>query len=350
MEYGESAIQGGVIDSITCSNCGAKQHSIKGIIKYVYFFIESLPFFPVKKTTIIQCVNCQHVVDNTELSSQVLHSIKSTLFKFHRLITKFTGIFLIFALLGYFLFEGIKEKRESQIYINAPQKNDFYFVDYRKLSDKLRPNQKYRVAKIIDITGDNASIVFGSVYYAYQHSLESSIRKSRVATSNYFERKRVEYTFTELKKLYASGAIIRAMRPIGNKLFDTFVVASTHSFTSSTYYPGSIENNSGLAFLSASYIEDHEEKAFAKFKRSAEYGYAQGQNNLAELYLTGRFGINGNEKALYWFKQSALQSNKQAIDKYLIICNIYESCDANDFYQALTNAGVNYRLKLSHTN
>jgi len=345
VEYSESVIQGGFTEQITCSNCGGNHHSIKGVIKYGFFFLESLPFFPVNKTTIIECTQCHQLADNSQLPAEQLIGINKGVFKFYHYIGKFAGIFLMLALLGYFYFSNIQQGSESQQYIAAPKVNDFYFIDFREMADDLRPNQKYLIAKVVDITGDIVSIVYGSVFYNYQRSLESSIRKSRAVTNNYFARKRIEFSHQQIQALYKSGAILRAMRPVGNKLFDAFVIRPVRIGTGNTYYPGSIENTSGLAFLAATYQDNYEQHAFDKFKLSAEYGFAQGQINLAELYLSGRYGEDGIEKALYWLQQAALQSNKQAIDKYLIVCKNNVSCDANRFYQILTEEGVNYRFE-----
>ncbi|NQZ80199.1 MAG: sel1 repeat family protein [Colwellia sp.] len=346
MEYSESVVRGGFTEQVICSRCGSKHHSIKGVIKYGFFFLESIPFFPIKKTAVIECTQCHQLADNTQLSAEQLKSINKATFKFYHFISKFTGVYLMLALMGYFYIANIQKDVESQHYVEAPKVNDFYFIDFRKMAKNLRPNQKYIIAKVVDITGDTVSIVYGSVFYVFQRSLESSIRKSRAVTSNYFARKRNEFNFEQIKKLYSSGAILRAMRPVDNKLFDSFVISSpAKTRRGNTYYPGAIENTSGQAFLAMTYLDKYEQQAFDKFKLAAKYGYAQGQINLAELYLTGRFGDNdGFEKALYWLQQAALQSDKKAIDKYLIICNKASDCDVDAFYKVLTDEGVNYRF------
>ncbi|MFT5757277.1 MAG: hypothetical protein ACI9LM_002006 [Alteromonadaceae bacterium] len=344
MEYSESVIQGGFTEQVICSHCGASHHSIKGVIKYGFFFLESLPFFPVKKTTVIECTQCHHLADNTKLPVEQLTNINKATFKFYHFLKQFAGVFLIIAFLGYLYAVNINQDIESQQYIEQPKVNDFYFIDFRKIADDLRPNQKYIIAKVVDITGETVSIVYGSVYYTYQRSLESSIRKSRAVTSNYFSRKRVEFTIAQIQGLYSSGAILRAMRPEGHKLFDAFVIRSVKIAKGNTYYPGTIENTSGLAFLAATYQDNYEQQAFDKFQLAAKYGYAAGQINLAELYLTGNYGNDGIEKALYWLQRAALQSDKKAIDKYLIVCDKTSTCDVTMFYQALSEAGVNYHF------
>ena len=60
-------------------------------------------------------------------------------------------------------------------------------------------------------------------------------------------------------------------------LHGNFVHVSRPSYKSRTYYPGARENQQGLAFLSADYIQNNKKQAFDKFKRAAELGHIQGQ-------------------------------------------------------------------------
>ena len=86
------------------------------------------------------------------------------------------------------------------------------------------------------------------------------------------------------------------------------------------------------------------EQAFILFKQSAELAYAPGQTNLAELYLSGIEGRRDIENAAYWLFQAALQGYQPAIEKYRVICQIEETCQIEDFYRALNEAGTSYRI------
>jgi TPR repeat protein len=79
-------------------------------------------------------------------------------------------------------------------------------------------------------------------------------------------------------------------------------------------------------------------------KKSAELGYAPGQTNLAELYLTGIEGSRDIENAAHWLFQAALQGYQPAIEKYRVICQLEEMCQIEDFYRALNDAGTSYRI------
>jgi TPR repeat protein len=140
------------------------------------------------------------------------------------------------------------------------------------------------------------------------------------------------------------GAIYRVERPVMNRLRGKPVVKAQKRFVSSTYFPGARQNNSGLAFLEASYLSDHVQRAFEKFEVSAQRGYKLGQVNLAELYITGKHGERDLNKALFWLQEAALQDYQPAIDKYSIVCKQVAECRKADFLKVLADAGVNFRI------
>eukprot|EP00487_Bulimina_marginata_P004567 TRINITY_DN21159_c0_g1_i1.p1 TRINITY_DN21159_c0_g1~~TRINITY_DN21159_c0_g1_i1.p1 ORF type:complete len:108 (+),score=23.55 TRINITY_DN21159_c0_g1_i1:50-325(+) len=82
-----------------------------------------------------------------------------------------------------------------------------------------------------------------------------------------------------------SGAIFLARRPEGNML-DGNLVVPDKAFTSNTMFmPGKKENFAGLEFLKHINDGNNAQLAFDKFEESAESGFAEGQVNLAQMYL-----------------------------------------------------------------
>ena len=108
---------------------------------------------------------------------------------------------------------------------------------------------------------------------------------------------------------------------------------------------GKKENNSGEAFLKDKYNELGDEKALVFFQQSSDLGYSKGQVNLATMYINGNVVDKDLNKALYWLKAASLNSHKQAILKYGIICNQVPHCDEYSFYQELYNSGVNIKVR-----
>ena len=75
------------------------------------------------------------------------------------------------------------EQIESSVLISSPKVNDIYFLDFRLLSHDLRPNEKYRLAKVVDITGDIITLTYGGFYYPNQHAVINSLYYCLLYTS-----------------------------------------------------------------------------------------------------------------------------------------------------------------------
>jgi len=240
-----------------------------------------------------------------------------------------------------------QENIDTVTYLSNPQVNDIYFLDFRVLSDKLRPTEKYRIAKVVDITGDVATLLYGNMYYLRQQSLKDSIHYGHLRFKRYFEAKRYDLTLAQLKAMHESAAIYMIKRPDKKMLYGNYIndPKPDNDDDSNFYTPGKRENLQGLSLLKASYIEDNLQQAFELFSRSAKLGFAQGQVNLGQMYLNWQFVDKDLSLALHWFKQSALQSDKAGVLKYVIVCRQVESCREVDFYKELTEAGVNIKVR-----
>lgn len=347
MEYGESLVKGGITYDHKCECCGYEKHRVQGVIRYVYFILESIPLFPVSRNIKLECVECLHIVEPHSIESKLKQSLMKSAFTIYQFIFRFIGILLIaYALLNWWQSSQLQQKQIAHI-VSYPQINDFFLIDYRKLSDDLRPNEKYRIAKVIDITGDTVSLVYGNFFYAYQSSFEDAISRGQTRAFSYFSKNSTHYTFAEFKDLLKQEAIVTAARPEGNFLFGNLVINDTGYRVSATYNPGEREYASGLAFEQASYLQNYKLKAFEKFQKSAELGFALGQIKLAEYYLVGDVVASDLHSALYWLELAAMQSYKRAIKKYTIVCQQTKGCDEGQFYQRLINSGVNLTVNKS---
>lgn len=294
---------------------------------------------------IIQCQQCWVKTDVTTLPKQKGKELSKNLFPVWRLISKFLGSLLTLMFLGYLIQGEIEKHQLSDQFIEKPAVNDFYHVDFRYLSNELRPNEKYRIGKVTDITGDIATVVYSRLFYRMQHGADESIRVGHVTHFSFFSRKKYHYKITELQKMRSQGAIYRVERPVKNELRGKPVVVAKKRFISSTYFPGARQNNSGLAFLEANYISNHIQLAFEKFTVSAERGHKLGQVNLAELYISGKHGEQDLNKALFWLQEAAIQDHQIAIDKYLIVCKQVVDCTKADFIKVLSDQGVNFHIR-----
>jgi len=238
-----------------------------------------------------------------------------------------------------------QEDDASLAYLASPKIDDIYFLDFRVLSDSLRPKEKYRIAKVVDVTGDIITLLYGNMYYLRQQSLKDSIRYGQLRYKDYFEGKRYDLTLAELKAMYDSSAIYMIKRPDQNMLYGNYINDPKPEINSALYIPGKRENIAGLSLLKANYLENNQAQAFERFSRSAQLGFAQGQVNLAQMYLNAHYVEKDLSQAMFWFKQAALQSDKAGVLKYVIVCRQVSYCQEGDFYQELTEAGVNIKVR-----
>jgi TPR repeat protein len=242
---------------------------------------------------------------------------------------------------GSVFYKDLKLSEQTNAIVAEPQLNDFYYIDFRVIKDNLRPAEKFRMAKVQDITGDVVTINFSSYFYLQEHELNEAIRYAQLRFEKFFQEKRHNYSISELQKMVESGAIVLARRPEGNMLDGNVVVPDSHFESSSVFIPGKKENFAGLEYLKFAKNGDKAASALEKFEESADLGFARGQVNLAQMYLNGTAIEKDLHESLTWLKKASLQAYEPAILKYAIVCQQVESCMVTDFYQELVKTGVN---------
>ena len=175
MDYRESTMSLGITDKLLCPCCGSQQHSVKSVITYAFYFFEYLPIFPVKRETRVQCLQCQHPANSASDRKLIFSDLSLAFFNKLRLLSTFTGSVLIIILLSYYFSDEQQKNRQSQAYIDAPKVNDFYYLDYRKVTGDKRPQNNYRIAKIVDITGGTVSLTYGNYFYPMKNALNNGV-------------------------------------------------------------------------------------------------------------------------------------------------------------------------------
>lgn len=250
----------------------------------------------------------------------------------------------VIAVAGKWFYDKNAINQQTKAYIASPVIGDLYYLDFRLVQDNLRPTEKFRMAKVTDITGDVVTINYSSYFYLKSHELTEAIRYGQLRFGRFFQQRRHDLTIPELEAMIESGAILRARRPDGNVL-DGNVVVPDKQFAnkSSLFIPGKKENSTGMELMKLGGAVN-EEQAYKQFSNSAAQGYAPGQVNLAQMYLTGA-GVSPDKiEALAILKQAAFQSHEPAVLKYSIVCKKVESCMVADFYEELVAAGVNIKF------
>jgi len=239
------------------------------------------------------------------------------------------------------------EQIETQRYLSQPSLNDIYFLDIKELTNNVRPKERYRVAKVVDITGHIITLRYGNLLYPNKQSVIDGIRYGQLRYHEYLEPKRYDFSLKSLHGLYEKGAIYKVKRPVHDVLYGNNVSPDKNEIDKENpqiFIPGKREFIEANAVAKSKHIEDYIEQSFALWQQSAQLGYAKGQVALAQAYLSSEYTKDLN-LALYWFKQAALQSNKAGILKYEIVCKQVAQCNIVDFFQQLQSAGVNIKVR-----
>tara|TARA_R110002072_G_scaffold63690_1_gene158175 strand:+ start:8586 stop:9452 length:867 start_codon:yes stop_codon:yes gene_type:complete len=280
-------------------------------------------------------------MNNNTLKQRKLINIDNLSISLFKLV-----ILLVVVCFGFREYNVYKEdKNQTLTNVLAPKINDIYFLDFRLLSDNLGSKEKYKIAKIVDITGDIITLVYGRFFYQYQNAAINSIQYGQLSYKDYFEPKRYDLKLDTIKQMHGSGAIYLVKRPTRNKLYGSLVGPEGLTLPSSQFIYGKRENIKGEAFLKELHSETNFKSAFDLFQQSSSLGYADGQINLAEMYINGLYVEKDLNKAIFWLKQASLQSSKPAILKYGIVCKQIELCNIVDFYQELKANGVNIKVR-----
>lgn len=232
----------------------------------------------------------------------------------------------------------------SNQYISSPQVNDLYYLDFRLISDDLRPGEKYRMARVVDMTGDVISLSYSSYFYLQEHELNEAIRYGQLRYAKFFQEKRHDFHIRTLTLWKEKGALVLARRPIAKKLDGNIVVPDVQHKSSNVYIPGKKQNISGIAYRNDLHVVGNDKLAFQKFEESAKDNFAEGKINLAQMYLSGTYVEKDVDEALYWLREASLQSSKRAILKYILVCKRELTCDVEDFYDELIDEGINIKV------
>jgi hypothetical protein len=141
-------------------------------------------------------------------------------------LNKLVSLALLFVV-AYFGYEKYAFHTAEQIEASAltltPQVNDIYFLDMGLLSDNLERKHKYRLAKVVSVTGNNVAIVYGRFFYQWKNSVVNRIKHDDLNNHHYFKLIPDYIPFSTITKMKASGAIYLVKRPIRNKLYGKFV-------------------------------------------------------------------------------------------------------------------------------
>lgn len=339
MEYGYRILAGGETNELSCCHCQNEQFTVKGKIKYAFIFLQYLPFVPLKREVILTCNQCQHVHNNA-LDPNIVNDIKKQLFKFYIIIPMFTGLILSLLAIAYWQYGQYHERVLTQEYLSTPHVNDFYFVNNQKLQENQRPNENYRLAKVVSIGKNVVSLVYARFTFQKENMIKKDIQSGMVIDSRYFAKKQYLFTFDKLQQLLNEQAILLVKRPLHNKLYGNLVINNASKVTKGDSL-GQFFNNKGEAFMLISHVKENLNNAHKYFLKSAGIGYTPAQINLSRWYINeGKL-----KEALNWLKIASYKGDKTAINLYLINCPKIEKCDGKKFSEEVTALGFSLKAR-----
>lgn len=115
------------------------------------------------------------------------------------------------------------EQSESEALVLAPQVNDIYFLDMRRIQSNLSPNNKYKLAKVIRVGEDNLAVVYGNIFYQWQTAVVNSIEHGDLSNSDYFGSIPDYIPLNKIKEMQSNDTIYLIKRPVQNMLYGNFI-------------------------------------------------------------------------------------------------------------------------------
>lgn len=89
------------------------------------------------------------------------------------------------------------------------------------LGDTLE--RKHKLAKMVRVSGDSISIVYGKFFYQWQYSVVNSIQHGDLSNNDYFKLIPDYISLSKIKEMEKNEAIYLVKRPIQNKLYGGLV-------------------------------------------------------------------------------------------------------------------------------
>ncbi len=111
----------------------------------------------------------------------------------------------------------------ASVLVLDPKINDLYFLNVQQLNNSSELKNKYQLAKVVRVTGNNVVFVHGRIYYQWQHAVVNSIEHGDLSNEDYFADKLYTIPINKLQTMRNNGTIYLIERPIQGRLYGNFV-------------------------------------------------------------------------------------------------------------------------------
>jgi hypothetical protein len=179
-----------------CAYCGT-HYSVKVSVfqKYVFWFW--IPFLPAGKTGISECDVCKKVLNEKEMSPNMLSVYQRLKANARIPLWMYSGVLLFILILGFWQIKDREQKKNSADLISTPAIGDVLEVKNKE--------QQFTLTKIIDIKQDSIFLV-SSNYQSTEQSGLVSLKDSSYSDEISFISK------ADLKALFTKGEILQVNR------------------------------------------------------------------------------------------------------------------------------------------
>ena len=203
-------VQGHHVQGAECPDCGNRQFSSFGLLKYFHIFW--IPFIPTSREAGMQCAHCKKMLVGKELPKPLKRDIKKAIFNGKNTAPMFAGLILFSALVVMIGISGEQRESNTDSYVESPEIGDLYVVNFYKISESANSEYKYGVMRVRQTFEDWVEMDIGGYSYNRSSGSDRAIRKGEVSESGYFEGEPVYLTGDQLASFRESRAILSVSR------------------------------------------------------------------------------------------------------------------------------------------
>ena len=152
-------------------------------------------------------------------------------FQFIKEHVEFFGLGVV--LFGFYLSSFHQSIATEQV-LNAPQKNDFFYVDYFGLNSESDPRHRYVPLKVLAVSKEEIRFKVGNIAHATPVSPREHAKFDKaVLNHNYYRQKELVLSHETIDELVNNGTIYAARRP-KNIYIDGWIVLTLKELQEST--------------------------------------------------------------------------------------------------------------------
>ena len=209
---GSENIDLGVVNTYQCDTC-EKDRPFKLFLHYRYAHIWYLFSWISEKKYLLLCDVCHRGVEID--SKEVEPKLTRNPIPFQRQYGWTILIALIVIIIAFGLYENQKQQKLDYFYIESPQANDLYVIDFSKLQKELGQSSDYSygIIRVKVIAGDLIELLPSKIVYSKLSGVDKDISTRKVYNNDYYsEEDPLFFQITDLRRMRDDNVINRVIR------------------------------------------------------------------------------------------------------------------------------------------